>query len=118
MPKIFGREPALWAALAAAVIQGAGLVFNWSHTQQGAINAVAAVTLGVIVSVMVHDGIGAAVLGAVQAVLNLVLAFGLQIDQTTQAAVMGLAAAIVAMFIRTQVTARVTAAAKPIPRRL
>lgn len=106
MPKIFGREPALWAALAAALIQGAGLVFQWSQAQQGAINAVAAVVLGVIVAVMVHDGIGAAVLGAVQAVMNLVLAFGLQVDQATQVAVMGLAGAIVAMFIRTQVTTR------------
>lgn len=110
MIRIFGREPALWAALAAAVVQGAGLVLHWSTDQQGAINAAVTVALGVVVAIAVRDGINAAVLGGVQAVMNLVLAFGLQVDQPTQAAVMGLTAAILGMFIRTQVTAKVARA--------
>lgn len=109
MIKIFGREPALWAALAAGIVQGAGLMLHWSQEQQGAINAVTTLVLGIVVAVMVHDGIGAAVLGGVQGVLNLVLAFGLNVDTATQAAVMSLAAAIVAMFVRTQVTAKTEA---------
>lgn len=107
MPKIFGREPALFAALAAALVQGAGLVLHWSEGQQGAINAVVVALLGVAVAAMVHDGLGAVALGAVQSVLNLVLAFGLHVDQSAQAAIMGLAGAVVAMFIRTQVVAKV-----------
>lgn len=102
----------MWAALVAALVQGAGLVLHWTDGQQGAINAVTVAVLGVIVAVMVHDGIGAVALGAVQAVLNLVLAFGLHIDQPAQAAIMGLAAAVVAMFIRTQVTAKVQPAVR------
>lgn len=106
MTRIWGREPAMWAALAAALVQGAGLALHWNSDQMGAINAVVAVVLGLVVAISVRDGISAVALGLVQAVMNLVLAFGLNVDTATQAAVMGLAAAIVGMFVRTQVTAK------------
>lgn len=107
--KIFGREPALWLALVAALVQGAGLLLDWSSEQQGAINAVAVAALGVATAWFVSDGISAAVLGGAQAVLNLVLAFGLNVDTATQAAIMTFVAAVTAMFVRTQVGAPVSA---------
>lgn len=109
MKLIFGREPALWAMLIAAVVQGCGLMFHWSDPQVGTINGLTTLVLGAIVAFMTHDGFGAALLGALQGVLNLVLAFGLNVDTATQAAIMTLAAAVVAMFTRSQVTAKVAA---------
>lgn len=103
--RIFAREPALWLALVAALVQGVGLILDWSIDQQGAINAVAVAVLGAVTAFVVKDGISAAVLGGVQAVLNLVLAFGLKLDPHAQAAIMTLAAALVGMFVRTQVIA-------------
>ncbi len=107
--KIFGREPALWAALLASLAQGAGVWFGWTGEQLGAVNAIVAGALGIVVALAVKDGVGAAALGGVQAVLNLVLAFGLDLNVSTQAAVMTLAAALIGMFVRTQVTAKVAA---------
>lgn len=106
--KIFGREPALWLALVAALVQGAGLVLDWTSEQQGAINAVAVALLGAVTAFVVKDGVSAAVLGGAQAVLNLVLAFGLHVDTAMQAAIMALVAAVVGMFVRTQVLAPVS----------
>lgn len=106
MPRIFGREPALWLALVAVAVKlltAFGL--DVSSGQQAVINAAAAAVVGLVVAVMVHDGISAAVLGLVQAGLALAVGFGLDWSADQQAVVMSAAAALVAMFVRTQVTA-------------
>lgn len=110
--KILGREPALWLALVAVITQTISAF--WAHVstdQQAVINATAAALVGLIVAVTVHDGIGAGVLGLVQAGLALAVGFGLHWSPEQQATVLSLASAAVAMWTRTQVTAKVSAAA-------
>lgn len=111
MPTIFGREPALWLALVAVAVKLAtAFGLNLSTDQQAVINAVAAAAAGLIVAVMVHDGLSAAVLGFLQAGIALAVGFGLHLAADQQAVIMSFAAAVIAMFVRTQVTAPV---AKP-----
>ena len=106
MPRIFNREPALWLALTAVLVKmAAAFGLDVSVDQQAAVNAAAAVVVGLVVAVMVHDGVGTAVLGVVQGVLALAVGFGLDWSADRQAVVMSLAAAVVAMWTRTQVTA-------------
>jgi hypothetical protein len=109
--KIFGREPALWLALVAIVVKLAtAFGLDLTNDQQAVINAVAAAVVGVLVAFSVHDGIGAAVLGLVQAGLALAVGFGLHWSPDQQSTVLSLASALVAMWTRTQVTAKVPAA--------
>jgi len=111
MPKIFGREPALWLALfAAAVKLAAAFWLNLSPDQQALLNAGAAALVGVVVAVIVRDGQVAAILGAAQALLALAVGFGLDWSAEQQAVVMATVAAVAGMFERTQVTAPVPAA--------
>lgn len=106
MFRILGREPALWAGLANATIYTLGaFVWHLSTTQEGGLIAVVSVLLGVVVAAMTHDGLPAALLGTVKALLAVALSFGLRLDADHQAIVLSFAAAIVAMFVRTQVTA-------------
>lgn len=108
--KLFGREPALWLTLIAVVIKtGAAFGLEVSGEQQAVINAVAAAAVGLLVAVMASDGVGAAVLGFVQAVIALAVGFGADWSAEQQAIVLSLAAGVVGMFDRTQVTAPVAA---------
>ncbi len=108
--KIFGREPALWAGLANAVIYVLGaLVFHLSARTESLLIAVTAAVLGVIVAWQTRDGLSAAILGLAKALLALVLGFGLKVNPDQQAALLTLVAALVAMFVRTQATAPVPA---------
>ena len=110
MPKFLGREPVLWLSLAAIILKTISAF--WIHVsvdQQAVINAALAAAVGVAIAVYVHDGISAAVLGLVQAVMALAIGFGLHLDADHQALLMSLTTAVLAMFIRTQVTAPVTA---------
>lgn len=112
--KLLGREPALWLALIAAGVKlttafGAHVTAN----QQAAINTTAAAVVAVIIAFMVHDGVGAAILGFVQAALAAAVGFGLHWSADRQAIVMSTAAAVVAMWTRTQVTAPVPPVSRP-----
>ena len=110
MPRIFGREPALWLALVAVAVKlVSAFGIQVTTDQQSVINALAAATVGLAVAVMTHDGTSAAVLGLVQAAVALAVGFGLHWSADLQATVMSAAAALVAMFIRTQVTAKTSA---------
>lgn len=114
MPKFFGREPALWLALLAVIVKlSTAFGLDLTSDQQAVINAAAAALVGVLVAVSVHDGVGAAVLGLVQAGIALAIGFGLHWTPDQQATVMSFAAAIVAMWTRTQVIAKKPAVAKP-----
>lgn len=107
--KIFGREPALILALvAAAVALFSATVFDLSIEQQGVLNAVAVAVIGLATAFAVaRDKLAPAILGLVQAVLALALAFGLAISPETQGAAMAFVAALVGAFVRTQVAAPV-----------
>lgn len=117
--KIFGREPALWLGLFAVVVKlSTAFGLDLSDRQQAVINAAAAAVAGLLVAISVHDGVGAAVIGLVQAGLALAVGFGLHWTPEQQATALSLASAVIAMWTRTQVTAKVPAAAvKPAPAR-
>jgi hypothetical protein len=111
---IFKREPALWLSLVAICVKLlAAFGLDVSTDQQAVINAVAAALVGLILAVVAHDAIGAAVLGFAQAVLALAVGFGLDWSAEQQAVVLAAASAIVAMWDRTQITAPVPAVAVP-----
>lgn len=107
----FNREPALILALVAATVQMvSAFIFPLTAGQQGVLNALAVAVAGLVTAVLVRsDQLAPALLGVVQAILALGLAFGLALDTASQAVIMSFAAAIVAMFVRTQVTAPVSA---------
>lgn len=112
MGKIFGREPVLWLSLVAIVVKVvSAFLVHVSTDQQAVINAAAAAVAGLLVALTTHDGVSGAILGVVQAMLALGVGFGLKWTPDQQAMVMSLAATIVAMFVRTQVTAPVPASA-------
>jgi hypothetical protein len=104
--KIFGKEPALWLALLyASVVMFSGFVLPLSVDQQGCVNAVGAALVGLLTAISVDkDGLSAAIIGFIKAGLALGLAFGLHLTPEKQSIAMTFAAAVVAMFVRTQVT--------------
>jgi hypothetical protein len=108
--KLFGREPAAWLALVAVAVKLlAAFGLDVSADQQAAINAVAAAVMGVLIAALVHDGVGAALVGFAQAALALAVGFGLDWSADRQAVVMAAATVVVGMWDRTQVTAPVPA---------
>ena len=110
------REPALLLGLVGIVIKASaafGLEVN--AEQQTLINVVVATLVGVILAAVAGDGVAAAVLGLIQAVLALAVGFGLDWSADQQAYVMSFAAAIVAMYDRTQLTAPEPARPAPKP---
>lgn len=114
--KVFGREPALILALVAAAVQMvSGFAFELTTDQQGVLNAVAAAVVGLATAwAVARDGLAPAILGLVQSVLALGLAFGLSMSPENQVTIMAFAAAVVAMFVRTQVVSKVTANGAPV----
>lgn len=116
--KIFGREPALILAFIAALVQVVStFIVVLTPDQQALLNATAVALAGLITAAMVHDGVQAGVLGCIQAVLSLAVGFGLHWDPTRQSVVMGVAAALIALWVRDRVTAPVPASEVSIMRR-
>jgi len=103
------REPAMMLALVSSIVMIVGAQYL-NDTQQGAINAVAAALVGLITNLSVaKDGGLASIVGLLKAVLSLGLAFGLKWNAQQQAAAMTLVTTLAQFFVRTQVTASVTA---------
>lgn len=110
---IFKREPAVWLGLVSVGVQFASAFgLNLSVEQQSTINAVAAGVLGLLVAVLVHDGVVAAVTAFFQSLVALGVGFGLDWAPDKQAVFMALVVGIASAFVRTQVTAPVG----PVPR--
>jgi hypothetical protein len=109
--KIFGREPSAIVGLAAVVVQFlSAFVFNVSMDTQTAVNVVVAAVVGLIVAFMVKDGVIAGITGLASAGLALALNLGLDLSTDKQAAYMALITVGAQFFVRTQVTAPVSAA--------
>lgn len=104
--KIFGREPAVFLALLGALVSAfSAFVLHLSVDQQGVIGAVAALIVGVATAAVTHDGVVAAILGLVKGLFLLMISFGLHLSTDNQAVLYTLVAALLAAFVRTQVTA-------------
>jgi hypothetical protein len=114
---IFGREPAAWLALVAALVQGiSAFFFPLTVDQQGVINALAVAAVGLITAVIVKsDNVLPAITGVGKALLALGLAFGLNWSPDAQSAAMILVTAVAAFAIRDRVTAPVNAQGQPVP---
>lgn len=106
---LFLRDAALWLALVSIAVQvAAGFYPAFTPELQGVIGAAVSALFGVITAVIVRgDRLPPAILGFVQAALSLALAFGLHLPAADQATVMSGIAAIVAGFVRTQVTSQI-----------
>lgn len=109
--KIFGREPAQVLGLVSALIALlSATVVPLTDAQQGVVMAVVTALVGFVTAAAVSGEKAAPmVAGLIQSVISLALAFGLQIPQATQGAIMAFVAAGVAFYMRTQVVA-------PVPR--
>lgn len=110
--KIFGREPAAILAFVAVVIKlVAAFGVNLTADQQAVLNAVAAAVVGLVVAVLAHDALAAPLYGLAQAALALAVGFGLHWSADRQAVVLSFVQVAIAMFLRTQVTAKVPSSA-------
>lgn len=118
MPKILGRDPALFlAAVGIAVKLAVALGWHASPNVQTAVNTIAAATVGVIVACLVHDGQVPAILGLVQAGLALLVGLGFHVSSDLQAGIMSGVAVVLAIITRTQVTPPVAEPMRPLTRR-
>lgn len=100
MGKIYGREPAVWMALVAAVwgvLSAFGIGF--SDQTQSVVTAAIAAVLGFVVAVQVGDGLLAALNGLVVAAVSLVSHFALHWSAEEQAAKVGALTLLIAWFV-------------------
>jgi nicotinamide riboside transporter PnuC len=105
------REPAVLLALISAALQVIStFIFNLTDEQQGLINAAVALILGGVTAAMVSvDALLPLLAGIVQAVLNVAVAFGLELSADQMTVIMAFVAAVVGLFVRSQVTPMVAA---------
>lgn len=113
---IWGREPAVWLALFAAIVQGvSGFFFHLSDEQQGVLNAVAVAFFGLVAAFAVKgDYLLPGILGMVKAIFALGLAFGAHFAPDKQSLVMILITAAFAAFVRKSVVAPVDPNGAPV----
>lgn len=106
--KIFGREPALWGALLATIVSALGtFVFHFTVDQEGALNGIISALIGIVVWRVTRDGSPALILGLAKALLVAAAAWHFNLPTDRQTILLALLSSIVAMFVRTQVSAPV-----------
>lgn len=105
------RDPALYLTLVATIVRfAAAFLFHITDSQQAVLNATATAIASFIVAFWVaKDGQVPAILGVAQALIALGVGFGLDVSAENQAVIMSVIGAVVAAFVRTQVTAPVSA---------
>lgn len=106
----FSREPALlWIGLVAPIVQAlAAFAFDANPQAQGVITAAAVAVAGAITAFLVRsDNLVPAITGAFQAVLAVLVAFGLDWSAEQQAALMVPVGIIAGYIVRDRVTAPV-----------
>jgi hypothetical protein len=113
---IWGREPAVWLALFAALVQGvSGFFFHLTDDQQGVLNAVAVAFFGLVTAFAVKgDFLLPGILGMVKAIFALGLAFGAHWPADKQSLIMVLITAAFAVVVRKNVVAPVDATGAPV----
>lgn len=102
---LLGREPALWGALAKAVILAVSMFFFTLTTdRQALLNAAAAAVIGLVVAITVlRDRLVPAILGLLEAGVALAIGFGWNLSPDKQTVIMGVALAVVAVWTRDRV---------------
>lgn len=114
--KLFGRDPAFWTGLVAVGVQflvAWGL--NLDEPQQAGINAVTTLGVGLIVAWSVaRDQVVAIAAGLLAAMLQLGVSFSWDVSPEKIASAGALLTAVLAGYLRTQVTARVAADGTPV----
>lgn len=116
--RVLGRDPAAILGFIAVVVQVL-VAFNvgLSDEQQGLINAAATALMGLAVAfVVARDQIIPAVSGAAVAVLQLAVAFGAHLTQEQIGSVAAGLTTLLALYLRTQVTAPVAPDGSTVPR--
>jgi hypothetical protein len=108
--RILGRDPAVWAALVAVAVQ---FLVAWgvdfTEEQQACINAAATAVMGLAIAwAAAKDRVIPAAAGLLGAVLQLGVSFGWDITQDQIASAGALLTALLALYLRTQVTAPIT----------
>lgn len=110
--KILGREPAAWVALASIIVQAIGAFWaGFTPSTQGWVVAVVSGGLGLVVAVVTHDGVIAAISGFVQAAVSLAVGLGVHMDTQKQFYILAVIVAVAQWVTRQNVTAPVPAAA-------
>lgn len=108
--KILGREPAVFWAMAATLAQALFLLAPWSDEVHGVINAALLAAAGFLTAAYVSvDAALPALTGLLKAVFAVVLAFGVNLPDTTQVAILAIVTAAGAFLVRREVSAKVTA---------
>lgn len=106
--KILGREPAVFWAMAATLLQAVLLLFPLSVDVQGAANAVILALAGFATAAAVSvDAALPALTGLIKAIFALVLSLGMNLPDTTQVGILAVVTALGAFFVRQNVTASV-----------
>jgi hypothetical protein len=119
MRKIFGREPAVFWALAATLVQALFLLVPWSDEVHGVVNAATLAAAGFLTAAWVSvDAALPALIGLLKAVFAVVLAFGVDFPDTTQVGILAVVTAIGAFFVRQNVEAKVGPAPSAHPMRI
>jgi len=106
---LFGREPALWGALARAVVLLVStFIMGFTVDQQGWVNAISAAVIGLLVALTIlRERVVPAILGLLEASLAVSVAWGWGLPPDRQAVIMGIALAVVAIWTRDRVVAPV-----------
>ncbi len=115
---VFGREPALWLGLLRAVIYALSIyVIPISEDLGVALVAAAAAGFGLWeAAVVARERLVPMIMGFAEALLALVLAFGVNLSAEQTGAVMLVVAAVVSVATRTQVSAPVGADGQQVPK--
>lgn len=102
--KLFGREPAAWAGLlqgVAAVVLAMG-VFGFTNEQTALAQAALAALFALVTAFLTKSASTSVVVSAAQAVVALLVGFGLGLDAATTATVIGAVQLVSAFWLRQQ----------------
>lgn len=103
------REPAVFWAMVATLIQAGTLLIPMTAEVQGVVNAAILAAAGFATAAMVSvDAALPALVGLIKAVFALVLGLGIQLPDTFQVGILAVVTALGAFFVRQNVVAPVT----------
>jgi hypothetical protein len=113
----FSREPALYLFLVATGVRlFSAFILDVSTDTQALVNALATAIAGLIVAFAVaRDGQVPAILGVIQALIALAVGLGFDLTAENQALIMTFVGGLAAAFVRSNVTAPVTADGDRVP---